>query len=247
MIMFASRSIRPRQFLPTQLRRLFIQTQLTPNENALKFVPSEFKFLPSSTTPTLEVSNVKDALNKSELAFKLFSANDKSIESILFGYNFITVVKGEQHNWSLLKPEIFSILTEHLNSGQAVINQDYMEILRQQTEEADEADEYEDEDEVIALITELLTTRIQPAIQEDGGDIKFVKFDEDTGTVHLKLIGACKSCSSSEITLKNGIEEMLKFYIDEVKHVQQIADEEDQPESIINDYRPIKKEQSSSL
>lgn len=81
-------------------------------------------------------------------------------------------------------------------------------------------------EEVIALIKELLITRIQPAIQEDGGDIKFIKFDDINGTVYLKLIGACKSCSSSEITLKNGIEEMLRYYIDEVKSVQQILDED---------------------
>ncbi|GME88566.1 unnamed protein product [[Candida] boidinii] len=83
----------------------------------------------------------------------------------------------------------------------------------------------QDIDEVVELIQELLVTRIQPAIQEDGGDIKFVRFDEDSGTVYLKLIGACKSCSSSSITLKNGIEGMLKYYIDEVKNVEQILDE----------------------
>ncbi|ESW96492.1 hypothetical protein KL918_000446 [Ogataea parapolymorpha] len=242
--MFASRYTYRRLGLVGQLRSLFIQTQSTPNENALKFVPSEFKFLPSPNTPTLEITGIKDALNKSELAFKLLSVNDKSIKSILFGYNFITVIKGEKHSWSLLKPEIFSILTEHLTSGQAVINQKYINILGQQSAENEDLDGYEDEDEVVALINELLITRIQPAIQEDGGDIKFVRFDEDTGTVFLKLIGACKSCSSSEITLKNGIEEMLKFYIDEVKSVQQVTDDE---EPIMEDYQRVKEEYPPSL
>ncbi|ODV87585.1 hypothetical protein CANARDRAFT_6109 [[Candida] arabinofermentans NRRL YB-2248] len=217
-----------------QKRNLFIQTLTTPNEHALKFVPSDTKILPTSTSPTLEINGIKDALHKSELAFKLLSINDKSIESILFGYDFITIVKRAEWQWAVLKPEVFSILTEHLSAGTPIINKKYAAQLKQQQEQQDSDDlqqglageGLEDEDEVVSLINELLVTRIQPAIQEDGGDIKFVSFDEVSGTVYLKLIGACKTCSSSEITLKNGIEEMLKYYIDEVKSVMQIQDGE---------------------
>lgn len=240
-----------RRFRPTlaQFRSLFIQTQDTPNENALKFVPNGSSLLPSPKTPTVEINTIKDALEKSELAFKILSLNNRCVSSILLGYNFLTVVRktdSEMTNghkvpdWAVLKPQIFAILTEQLTMGRPVLTQKYYDYLankiveekrkeqeaQEEDEEAEDDEEYEDEsDEVEDLIKELLTTRIQPAIQEDGGDIKFLRWDGDTGTVYLKLIGACKSCSSSEITLKNGIEEMLKYYIDEVKKVEQVVEE----------------------
>lgn len=225
-------------------RSLFIQTQTTPNENALKFIPSGTSILPSQQTPTVEITSIKDAIHKSELALKLFSINDKAISSILFGYDFITVVKyseddaSEEKNsevkpqsWNVLKPQIFALLTEHLTMGHSVLSNDFYNHLREKsmpgfTDSKDEFDEdLTPEEEVVALIQELLTTRIQPAIQEDGGDIQYISFDHEKGIVYLRLIGACKSCSSSEITLKSGIEDMLKYYIDEVKAVEQVQDE----------------------
>lgn len=244
-------------------RSLFIQTQTTPNENALKFIPNGATILPYPTTPTVEITGIKDAIHKSELAMKLLSMNDKAISSILFGYDFITIVKyaedSKQSNenikpqsWNILKPQIFALLTEHLTMGQPAISADYFTHLKElssktksSTSESSAVGESEfDEDltpeeEVVALIQELLTTRIQPAIQEDGGDIQFIKFDHDSGIVYLKLIGACKSCSSSEITLKSGIEDMLKYYIDEVKSVQQVLDEVAVEEK--SDSKPIPK------
>ncbi|VEU20275.1 DEKNAAC101165 [Brettanomyces naardenensis] len=233
-----------------QLRSLFIQTQETPNENALKFIPNGATILPSPQTPTVEIDGIKDALQKSELAFKLLSINNKCISSILLGYDFLTVVKktgpemsnGKVQDWSVLKPQIFSILTEHIAMGRPVLTEKYYDQLAerlasekemQMNEEDEFAEEGSEEDEVQDLIMELLTTRIQPAIQEDGGDIKFIRYEPDSGTVYLKLIGACKSCSSSEVTLKNGIEEMLKYYIDEVKAVEQIV--EDVPKEDVTD------------
>lgn len=231
-------------------RSLFIQTLTTPNENALRFVPNGATILPSQKTPTVEINNIKEAIHKSELAMKLLSLNDKAISSILFGYDFITVVKYSEDNevknknkadsvkpqsWSVLKPQIFALLTEHLTMGGSVLSPEYFQhlqkidneeiVMNENNESDDEFDkDLTPEEEVVLLIKELLTTRIQPAIQEDGGDIKFIKFDHEQGIVYLKLIGACKSCSSSEITLKSGIEDMLKYYIDEVKSVQQVLD-----------------------
>ncbi|ONH69909.1 NifU-like protein 4, mitochondrial [Cyberlindnera fabianii] len=85
----------------------------------------------------------------------------------------------------------------------------------------------DDDDDVVAMIKELIFTRIRPAIQEDGGDLEFVNFEEDSGTVWLRLRGACRSCDSSSVTLKNGIESMLKHYIEEVEEVKQIDEEEE--------------------
>lgn len=247
-----------------QLRRtLFIQTQDTPNENALKFVPSGSNILPTPQTPTVEIDSIKDAIQKSDLAFKLLSINNKCISSILLGYNFITVVRksdletssGKTADWAILKPQIFSILTEHLTMGQPVLTDGYYDYLAEklakENESKAEEDDYgsfEDEDEEVeALIQELLTTRIQPAIQEDGGDIKFLRFEPDSGTVYLRLIGACKSCSSSEITLKNGIEEMLKYYIDEVKSVEQVLEEQPQHAPIPKTEHKVEEELPPSL
>lgn len=216
-------------------RTLFIQTHTTPNENALKFVPYGINVLPSKSVSTIEITSIKDAINKSELALKLLSMNDKAISSILFGPDFITVVKTgsdvkDSQSWAILKPQIFAMLTEHLTMGQPIFKSEYAKKLEKEENdlkmgEGAEEEELSAEEEVVLLIKELLTTRIQPAIQEDGGDIQFISFDHDSGIVYLKLIGACKSCSSSEITLKSGIEDMLKYYIDEVKGVKQVLDE----------------------
>nr|XP_015202057.1 PREDICTED: NFU1 iron-sulfur cluster scaffold homolog, mitochondrial-like [Lepisosteus oculatus] len=84
----------------------------------------------------------------------------------------------------------------------------------------------EDEDEVVAMIKELLDTRIRPTVQEDGGDVIFKGFED--GTVKLKLVGSCTGCPSSSVTLKNGIQNMLQFYIPEVDEVEQVQDEVDE-------------------
>ena len=106
----------------------------------------------------------------------------------------------------------------------------------------------EDDDEVVSMIKELIFTRIRPAIQDDGGDIEFANFNEEDGTVYLRLKGACRSCDSSSVTLKNGIESMLKHYIEEVNLVEPIEEEEQQEEinvksSTIN---PINRDEPSS-
>jgi Fe-S cluster biogenesis protein NfuA len=83
----------------------------------------------------------------------------------------------------------------------------------------------EDDDEIVAMIKELLESRIRPAVQEDGGDIRYVGFNEDTGIVLVQLAGSCVGCPSSSVTLKNGVENMLKHYIPEVVGVEAIEDE----------------------
>ncbi|KAI5957163.1 hypothetical protein KGF54_000091 [Candida jiufengensis] len=194
-------------------RSLFIQTSETPNDQALKFLPS-MQIL--GENETVEFLSGREA-HSSPLAVKLFSID--GIKTIMFGSNFITVEKTPEYEWSILKPEIFSILTEFLTNGEPIINE---------TELSDDLKLNEEDDEVVSMIKELIFTRIRPAIQDDGGDIEFIKFDEDTGTVYLKLKGACRSCDSSSITLKNGIESMLKHYIEEVEAVEPIDDIEEE-------------------
>ncbi|CCE84030.1 Piso0_004632 [Millerozyma farinosa CBS 7064] len=198
---------------PRGIRNLFIQTMETPSEQALKFLPS---------VQILKENETREFLSGREaacspLALKLFSID--GIKTIMFGSNFITVEKAnDEIDWSVLKPEIFSILTEYLTNGSPIINEE--------SELSSDVEINEEDDEIVAMIKELIFTRIKPAIQEDGGDIEFVKFIEENGTVFLKLKGACRSCDSSTVTLKNGIESMLKFYIEEVETVEQISEDD---------------------
>lgn len=209
MFRLATRTLRAPKAPFVSLRNLFIQTAETPNEHALKFLPS-MNILRENETR--EFLSGRDAAC-SPLAVKLFAID--GIKSVMLGSNFITVEKHNQgEDWALLKPEIFSILTESLTSGTPVINAD--EVL------SNDIGFDEDDDEVVAMIKELIFTRIRPAIQDDGGDIEFDSFEEDTGVVYLKLKGACRSCDSSAVTLKNGIESMLKYYIEEVQEVRQM-------------------------
>ncbi|ODV70155.1 HIRA-interacting protein 5 [Hyphopichia burtonii NRRL Y-1933] len=184
----------------------------TPNEHALKFLPS-MNIL--AENETREFLSGREAAC-SPLALKLFSVD--GIRSVMFGSNFITIEKSSQDlNWSLLKPEIFSILTEYLTNGTPIISEGH--------ELSNDMEISEEDDEVISMIKELIFTRIRPAIQDDGGDIEFVNFREDDGTVYLRLKGACRSCDSLSVTLKNGIESMLKYYIEEVQNVEQVDED----------------------
>ena len=122
----------------------------------------------------------------SPLAKRLFVID--GVENVFFGTEFITVSKSEDHAWSTLKPEIFAAITEHYSSQDPIMNDG---------EQADSTTINDDDSETIAMIKELLETRIRPAVQEDGGDIVFVDYAEATGVVTLKLLGACDGCPSS--------------------------------------------------
>ena len=139
--------------------------------------------------------------------------NIDGITSIFYGPDFITVTKAGDANWAHVKPEVFSLITEAVTSGEQIVNT----VENKSTEAGQEGGEqdtlsYDKNDgEVVGMIKELLETRIRPAIQEDGGDIEFRGFDN--GNVLLKLRGACRTCDSSTVTLKNGIESMLMHYV----------------------------------
>ena len=115
-------------------------------------------------------------------------------------------------NWAHIKPEIFSLITEAVSSGASIVNTVDGDGHAQQGGSVTDSLEYDENDsEVVSMIKELLETRIRPAIQEDGGDIEYRGFEG--GNVKLKLRGACRTCDSSTVTLKNGIESMLMHYV----------------------------------
>jgi Fe-S cluster biogenesis protein NfuA len=193
---------------------MFVQVEETPNTNALKFKPGVAVM--GTQFPVTEYTSGREA-SASPLARKLFKID--GVKTLLLGNDFITVTKDEEDPWQLMKPDIFATIMDHFASGQPV----YDPAL--EAKAADTAPAEED-DEVVAMIKELLDTRIRPAIQEDGGDVEYRGFID--GTVKLKLKGSCRSCSSSTVTLKNGIEQMLMHYLPEVEAVEQELDEHEE-------------------
>lgn len=121
------------------------------------------------------------------------------------------MTKGSDANWAHIKPEVFSIITQAVTSGETIVTTVEGAIDADQESGEDSLSYNEDDDEVVSMIKELLETRIRPAIQEDGGDIELKGFEN--GIVMLKLRGACRTCDSSTVTLKNGIESMLMHYV----------------------------------
>lgn len=125
----------------------------------------------------------------------------------------MTVTKASDAIWAHVKPEVFSLITEAVSSGEQFVNtiENKSAEAGQEGGEQDTLGYDENDSEVVGMIKELLETRIRPAIQEDGGDIEFRGFEN--GNVLLKLRGACRTCDSSTVTLKNGIESMLMHYV----------------------------------
>ncbi|EGW33616.1 uncharacterized protein SPAPADRAFT_60951 [Spathaspora passalidarum NRRL Y-27907] len=204
---------------PITKRFLSFKTLPTPNPNALKFVSPECSIIPIENK-TFEFTSTLQAVH-SPLALKIFKI--PGVRSVMLGPDFLTVNKQDHINWANLRPEVVDLMDEFLTQKKdPVITKDLLEQINEEELSS------ENDTETVAMIKELIETRIRPAIQDDGGDIEYKAFDEETGTVFLKLQGACKSCSSSEDTLKHGIESMLKYYIEEVKEVVQILDPEEE-------------------
>lgn len=194
-----------------QKRNMFIQTQDTPNPNSLKFVPG-VKVLEGGGTK--DFPNATDAYC-SPLAKMLFRI--EGVKSVFFGPDFITITKlDEDMEWGILKPEIFATIMDFFASGLPILNE---------SQPSADTQINEDDDEIVQMIKELLDTRIRPTVQEDGGDIVFMGFEE--GIVKLKMQGSCTSCPSSVVTLRNGVQNMMQFYIPEVLGVIQVEDETD--------------------
>lgn len=197
-----------------QRRTIFIQTENTPNPDSLKFLPNH-RILPQNIKTTfIEYMNPRSTISPpypSPLAAQLMAID--GVTSVFYGADFITVTKSSDAEWAHIRPEVFSLITEAITSGQTIVNVSE----RKEGEAGAEAEEEdslaynENDSEVVGMIKELLETRIRPAIQEDGGDIEFRGFED--GYVKLKLRGACRTCDSSTVTLKNGIEGMLMHYV----------------------------------
>ncbi|MES2960964.1 MAG: NifU family protein [Pseudomonadota bacterium] len=187
---------------------MFIQTEETPNPATLKFIPDGQIVLESGTA---EFKNQKQAATKSPLALQLLEI--KGIEGIFFGRDFITVTKSADLQWPQLKAEVLATIMDFYVSGKPIMFE----------QKAAEVGAVEEDDEIVKQIKELIEVKVRPAVAMDGGDIIFHSFED--GIVKLQLKGSCSGCPSSTITLKNGIENMLKHYIPEVISVEQVEDD----------------------
>eukprot|EP00585_Thalassiosira_rotula_P012888 CAMPEP_0196130722 /NCGR_PEP_ID=MMETSP0910-20130528/1001_1 /TAXON_ID=49265 /ORGANISM="Thalassiosira rotula, Strain GSO102" /LENGTH=361 /DNA_ID=CAMNT_0041390081 /DNA_START=50 /DNA_END=1135 /DNA_ORIENTATION=- len=232
-----------------QRRSLFIQTATTPNPESLKFIPNgrlvlghnaedvddkcdpvngEFEIENGETNEpgATDTSGVyltrKDhtLIARSPLSKSLFNL-DPGIKSIYLGYDFLTVTKFAEAHWTHLQTPIFGCIMDFYATSQPVMTS---------VPQITDTTILDDDDEVVAMIKELLETRIRPAVQEDGGDIRYVGFEEETGIVTVQLAGSCVGCPSSSVTLKNGVENMLMHYIPEVTNVVSLEEEGEEEE-----------------
>lgn len=187
---------------------MFIQTEQTPNPATLKFLPG--CVVMEGGTAFFESP---EAAGSSPLAQRLFEV--EGVRGVFFGADFVTITKQEGKEWYVLKPSILGAIMEHFAAGRPVIS-DASDINGGHAETSDGEDS-----QIVTQIKELLDTRVRPAVAQDGGDIVFQSFEN--GIVYLTVMGACQGCPSSTMTLKMGIENMLRHYIPEVNEVQAVT------------------------
>ena len=184
---------------------MFIQTESTPNPATLKFLPGQTVLdLGTADFPSVE------AAVKSPLARRIFAVS--GVTGVFFGTDFVTVTKADAVDWGHIKPAILGAIMEHFQSGAPVIEGE--QAAAHQAHDGPDGD-------IVKQIKELLDTRVRPAVAQDGGDITFHGFDR--GVVYLHMQGACAGCPSSTLTLKMGIENLLRHYIPEVLEVRPVA------------------------
>jgi Fe-S cluster biogenesis protein NfuA len=190
---------------------MLIQTETTPNPATLKFLPGQ-KVMDAGTR---DFASPEDA-EASPLAEAIFSLGD--VEGVFFGRDFISVTAGPGAEWRDLKPQVLGILLDHFSSGAPLFRAASAAGIVIEGNE-DFGDDPADA-EIVEQIRELIETRVRPAVAQDGGDIVYRGFRN--GTVYLAMHGACSGCPSSTMTLKSGIESLLKHYVPEVETVEAV-------------------------
>ncbi|MBM7068134.1 NifU family protein [Actibacterium sp. 188UL27-1] len=186
---------------------MFIQTESTPN-------PATLKFLPGQTVLEAGTADfpAPDTAGKSPLATRVFAVD--GVTGVFFGHDFVTVTKADGIEWNHIKPAILGAVMEHFQSGAPVMEGEADSHGGHAAHDGEDA-------EIVGQIKTLLDTRVRPAVAQDGGDITFHGFDR--GVVYLHMQGACAGCPSSTLTLKMGIENLLRHYIPEVVEVRPVA------------------------
>ncbi len=179
---------------------MFVQTEVTPNPNSLKFLPGK----KVSNSGPYEITNKDNIQN--ELVRNILSVN--GVEGIFLGQDFISVNKNDHTKWDEIKHIVISFINEFYSNGkECVIDQN----LDEENVKLNEIEE---------KIVKILDQKIRPAVARDGGDIKFMEFKD--GVVKVQLQGSCSGCPSSTMTLKQGVQNLLCHYLPEVKEVVSI-------------------------
>ena len=179
---------------------MFVQTEITPNPNSLKFLPGK----PVSNSGSFEITK-KDNISN-ELIRNLLSVN--GVEGIFLGKDFISINKYDDTHWDEIKHIVISLINDFYSNGNECVIEKSLD------------EEKEDLKEIEKKIVKILDQKIRPAVAKDGGDIKFKEFKN--GIVRVKLQGSCSGCPSSTMTLKQGVQNLLCHYIPEVKEVEAV-------------------------
>jgi len=220
-----------RPTIPLGRRSVFIQAVDTPNPESLKFVPTNMTVMEASSDGRTGYSCTSvDDPTVPRLAKQLLAID--GIKLVYLGADFVTITKLAQQKWKLLRPQVLTILMDWFERT----NYQPMAYPQERNATTSNNTVVVDDDEIVELIHELMNARIRPAVQEDGGDIQFVEWDEATGIVKVQLEGSCVGCPSSSVTLKQGVENMLMHYIPEIKGVE--AMEEDEDEAMMREIQP---------
>ena len=190
---------------------MLIQTETTPNPATLKFLPGRRVM----ETGTRDFATPEEA-DASPLAEAIFSTGD--VEGVFFGRDFVSVTAAPGVEWRQLKPQVLEVLLDHFASEAPLFRAAGAGAIHVEPDAG--IDDDPADAEVVAQIRELIETRVRPAVAQDGGDIVYRGFRG--GTVFLALHGACSGCPSSTMTLKNGIESLLKHYVPEVEAVEAV-------------------------
>ena len=185
---------------------MFIQTEPTPNPATLKFLPGRAVMAKG----VAEFTDADEAERLSPLARRVFAV--EGVTGVYLGSDFVSVTKAEEVDWYVIKPAVLGAIMEHYLSGEPTAAPEAV---------LDDRAAEDGDDDTVRQIKELIETRVRPAVARDGGDIIFHGFDR--GIVYLHLRGACSGCPSSIVTLKNGIENLLKYYVPDVVEVRAIS------------------------
>ena len=177
---------------------MFVQTEVTPNPNSLKFLPGKTV----SNNGSFEVTKKEET--DSDLVKNLLSVN--GVTGVFLGSDFLSINKSENIDWEDIKHIVISLINDFYSTGKEFVIAN--ELTREQKSDLNEIEK---------KIINLLETKIRPAVAKDGGDIKFKEFKD--GIVKVELQGSCSGCPSSTMTLKQGVQNLLCHYLPEVKEV----------------------------
>ena len=177
---------------------MFVQTEITPNPNSLKFLPGKNV----SNKGSFEITQ-KDQTNN-ELVKNLLSIN--GVEGIFLGKDFISINKYDDTSWDEIKHIVISLINDFYSSGKECVVENTL------------IENNENLKDIEKKIVKILDEKIRPAVAKDGGDIKFKEFKD--GIVKVQLQGSCSGCPSSTMTLKQGVQNLLRHYLPEVKKVE---------------------------